>query len=59
MNNANFEPNIKTVRNADSIESIQRTRKHHKTQRGLGLKGAFRNAKGDSVLNQEKYFVGA
>lgn len=38
---------------------IPKGRKLNKTQRGGGLKGSFRNAKGDSVVNQEKYFVGA
>uniref|UniRef100_A0AAU8EH45 Uncharacterized protein n=1 Tax=Klebsiella phage vB_Kpn30-P2 TaxID=3230855 RepID=A0AAU8EH45_9VIRU len=38
---------------------IPKGRKLNKTQRGGGLKGSFRNARGDSVVNQEKYFVGA
>lgn len=34
-------------------------RKLNKTQRGGGVKGAFRNCEGkDSIVNQEKYFVG-
>lgn len=38
---------------------IPKGRKLNKTKRGGGVKGSFRNAKGDSVVNQEKYFVGA
>lgn len=49
---------INTIRN--SLRSEERLgRKLNKTKRGGGVKGSFRNAKGDSVVNQEKYFVGA
>lgn len=32
--------------------------KLNKTQRGGGVKGQFRDLKGDSLINQEKYFSG-
>lgn len=55
QNTINFERN----RERQQTEGyIPKGRKLNKTKRG-GVKGSFRNAKGDSVVNQEKYFVGA
>ncbi len=56
QNTINFERN----RERQQTEGyIPKGRKLNKTQRGGGVKGSFRNAKVDSVVNQEKYFVGA
>ena len=39
---------------------IPKGRKLNKTKRGGGVKGAFRAAESkDSIINQERYFVGA
>ena len=52
----NFERN----RESQQTEGyIPKGRKRNKTQRGGGVKGSFRNAKGNSVIKREKYFVGA
>ena len=56
QNTTNFERN----REREQTEGfIPKGRKLNKTRRGGGLKGSFRNANGDSVVNKEKYFVGA
>ncbi|YP_009949134.1 hypothetical protein HOU91_gp26 [Enterobacter phage EcpYZU01] len=57
QNTINFERN----RERQQTEGyIPKGRKLNKTKRGGGVKGAFRNAEGkDSMINQEKYFVGA
>lgn len=36
---------------------LARGKKFNKPKRGGGVKGNFRNAHGDSILNQEKYFI--
>ena len=57
QNTVNFERNRERQQTADYIP---KGRKLNKTKRGGGIKGAFRNAEGkDSMINQEKYFVGA
>lgn len=56
QNTINFE---RTRERQQTEGYIPKGRKLNKTQRGGGVKGSFRNAKGDSVANQEKYFVGA
>lgn len=57
QNTINFE----RIRERQKTEDyIPKGRKLNKTKRGGGVKGAFRNAEGkDSLVNQEKYFVGA
>lgn len=57
QNTINFE----RIRERQQTEDcIPKGRKLNKTKRGGGVKGAFRNAEGkDSLVNQEKYFVGA
>ena len=57
QNTVNFERN----RERKQTEGyIPHGRKLNKTQRGGGVKGAFRNSEGkDSMINQERYFVGA
>ncbi|QOV07436.1 hypothetical protein EHPHDBNB_00160 [Klebsiella phage 066053] len=56
QNTINFERN----RERQQTEGyIPKGRKLNKTQRGGGVKGSFRSSKGDSIVNQEKYFVGA
>ena len=57
QNTINFE----RIRERQQTEDyIPKGRKLNKTQRGGGVKGAFRNAEGkDPMVNQEKYFVGA
>lgn len=57
QNTVNFERN----RERKQTEGyIPQGRKLNKTQRGGGVKGAFRNSEGkDSMINQERYFVGA
>lgn len=56
QNTINFE----RIRERQQTEGyIPKGRKLNKTKRGGGVKGAFRNAEGkDSMINQEKYFVG-
>jgi len=56
QNTINFE----RIRERQQTEGyIPKGRKLNKTKRG-GVKGAFPNAEGkDSMVNQEKYFVGA
>ena len=57
QNTINFE----RIRERQQTEDyIPKGRKLNKTKRGGGVKDAFRNAEGkDSLVNQEKYFVGA
>lgn len=57
QNTINFE----RIRERQKTEGyIPKGHKLNKTKRGGGVKGAFRNAEGkDSLVNQEKYFVGA
>ena len=57
QNTINFE----RIRERQQTEGyIPKGLKLNKTKRGGGVKGAFRNTEGrDSVVNQEKYFVGA
>lgn len=50
-----FKKKPKTGFGAKDLESRDRMRKRDKTQRGGGVKGQFLNAKGDSLINQEKY----
>lgn len=53
----NFE---RTRERQQTEDYIPKGRKLNKTKRGGGIKGAFRNTEGkDSLVNQEKYFVGA
>lgn len=57
QNTVNFERIRERQQTADYMP---KGRKLNKTKRGGGVKGAFRNADGkDSMINQEKYFVGA
>lgn len=39
----------------DSYNSKRPRGKYNKTLRGGGVKGDFRNMKGDSLINQERY----
>ena len=57
QNTVNFE----RIRERQQTEDyIPKGRKLNKTKRGGGTKGLFRSMEGrDSVVNQEKYFVGA
>ena len=56
QNTINFE---RTRERQQTEGYIPKGRKLNKTQRGGGINGYFRNANGDSMVNQEKYFVGA
>ncbi|MGV7507515.1 hypothetical protein PJN21_29935, partial [Mycobacterium kansasii] len=51
QNTINFE---RTRERQQTEGYIPKGRKLNKTKRGGGVKGSFRNAKGDSVVNQEK-----
>lgn len=54
----NFEKTMNKTSHL-SEEARDRIRKRGKTVRGGGVKGAFRGSEGqDSLVNQEKYFVG-
>lgn len=57
----NFEKVCRKSSNRYGMDEGQKKgRKLNKTQRGGGVKGAFRGAEGkDSLINQEKYFAGA
>lgn len=57
QNTINFE---RIHERQQTEDYIPKGRKLNKTKRGGGVKGAFRNAEGkDSLVNQEKYLVGA
>lgn len=56
QNTINFERNRERKQTEDYIP---KGRKLNKTQRGGGVKGAFRDLEGkDSKANTERYFVG-
>lgn len=56
----NFEKTLSRKDSHLSEEARDRIRKRGKIVRGGGVKGQFRGSVGkDSIVNQERYFVGA
>ncbi|QHJ79474.1 MAG: hypothetical protein [Caudoviricetes sp.] len=49
------KPKQVLVDGTDHQPALKRSKKLNKPQRGGGVKGEFRNAKGDSLVDQEKY----